>query len=255
MALQRQQESSVMSSEGDREHAQARASHSGSAGLPRQADIRVISLEKNILEQNEQYAQQNRALLCSKGIYTLNLMSSPGSGKTTLLIETLQCLKGELRCAVIEGDQQTSNDALRIAATQVPVVQINTRQSCHLDAYHVQRALEALPLDGVQLLFIENVGNLICPANFYLGEDEKVALMSVTEGEDKPLKYPLVFHLADLLVLTKLDLLPYLRFDLQLCRQNARQVHPGLRILETSAYTQDGMSEWLDYLRAQVHAH
>jgi len=215
----------------------------------------VIVLEQNILEQNEWYAQQNRALFRSRGIHTLNLMSSPGSGKTTLLVETLQRLKGELCCAVIEGDQQTSNDALRIAATQVPVVQINTRQSCHLDAYHVQRALEALPLDAVQLLFIENVGNLICPANFDLGENEKVALMSVTEGEDKPLKYPLLFHLADVLVLTKLDLLPYLRFDLQLCRQNALQVHRGVQIIETSAYTPDGMHDWLAYLREKVRAH
>ncbi len=241
-----------MGNESARQFSHARKIRQTPASLPESADIRVIALEENILEENERFAHENRTLLRSRGIHTLNLMSSPGAGKTTLLVETLQRLKGELGCAVIEGDQQTSNDALRIAATRVPVVQINTRQSCHLDALHVQRALEALPLDRVDLLFIENVGNLICPASFDLGEDEKVALMSVTEGEDKPLKYPLVFHLADALVLTKLDLLPYLRFDLPLCRQNALQVHPGLRMIETSAYTQAGLEDWLTYLRAKV---
>lgn len=218
----------------------------------RNGEVRVIAVEENILEQNDRIAGQNRAYLQARGIYTLNLLSSPGSGKTTLLVETLMRLKGELRCAVIEGDQQTSNDAQRIAETQVPVVQINTRQSCHLDAFHVRRALEALPLDGVELLFIENVGNLICPAGFDLGEAEKVALMSITEGEDKPLKYPLVFSLANLLVLTKMDLLPHLRFDLDLCKQNAQRVNPGLPIMMTSVYNQTGLEEWFDYLRAQV---
>jgi hydrogenase nickel incorporation protein HypB len=218
------------------------------------SEVRVITVEENILEQNDRIARQNRAYLQARGIYTLNLLSSPGSGKTTLLVETLRQLKTEIHCAVIEGDQQTSNDAQRIAETQVPVVQINTRQSCHLDAFHVRRALEALPLDGVELLFIENVGNLICPASFDLGEAEKVALMSITEGEDKPLKYPLAFHLANLLVLTKMDLLPYLRFDLDLCKQNAWRVNPGLPIIATSAYNQAGLEEWFNYLRARVRS-
>lgn len=218
----------------------------------RKDEMQVITVEENILEQNDRIAGQNRAYLQARGIYTLNLLSSPGSGKTTLLVKTLKQLKAEIRCAVIEGDQQTSNDAQRIAETQVPVVQVNTRQSCHLDALHVQRALEALPLDGVELLFIENVGNLICPASFDLGEAEKVALMSITEGEDKPLKYPLAFSLAKLLVLTKMDLLPYLRFDLDLCKQSAWRVNPGLPIIATSVYHQTGLEEWLDYLRAQV---
>ncbi len=228
----------------------------GSSVVPSPAsqgrDIRVITLDENILEENDRIARENRAYLQERGIYALNLLSSPGSGKTTLLVETLRRLRGEIACAVIEGDQQTSNDAQRIAETQVPVVQINTRQSCHLDAFHVRRALEALPLDGVKLLFIENVGNLICPATFDLGEAEKVALMSITEGEDKPIKYPLAFHLASLLVLTKMDLLPHLRFDLALCKQMAQRVNPRLRIIETSAYDQSGLGEWLDYLRARA---
>ena len=155
----------------------------------------------------------------------LNLISSPGSGKTTLLVETLNLLKEKLRCAVIEGDQQTDNDARRIAETGVPVVQINTGGTCHLDAGMVGRAMESLPLDNVDVLFIENVGNLICPAEFDLGETIKVVVMSITEGEDKPVKYPVIFHLAKLLVLTKTDLLPHLRFDLDLCIRNFRQVN------------------------------
>ena len=216
------------------------------------SEIRVILLEENILGENDRIAAQNRALLEGKGIYCLNLISSPGAGKTTLLVETLKRLKDTIRCAVIEGDQQTSNDALRIAETKVPVVQINTRHSCHLDAYHVSKALQELPLDQVELLFIENVGNLICPAGFDLGESEKTVIMSITEGEDKPVKYPLPFHLAKLLVLTKMDLLPHLRFDLDLCKTYADQVNPSLEILETSAYTSQGLDEWLRYLRDRV---
>jgi hydrogenase nickel incorporation protein HypB len=212
-------------------------------------EIRVITLEENILGENERIALQNRAFLQERGICCLNLLSSPGSGKTTLLVETLKELMDEINCAVIEGDQQTSNDAKRIAETEVPVIQINTQQACHLDAFHVRRAMEALPLEKVQLLFIENVGNLICPATFDLGETEKVAIMSITEGEDKPIKYPLPFHLANLLVLTKMDLLPHLRFDLELCKGYARQINPNLQILSTSAYTHLGFDDWLRYLR------
>jgi hydrogenase nickel incorporation protein HypB len=215
-------------------------------------DVLVITLEENILGENDRIAEQNRAYLQARGIYSLNLLSSPGSGKTTLLVETLKELRGEIGCAVIEGDQQTSNDAQKIAVTKVPVVQINTRQACHLDAFHVRQALEALPLEDVQLLFIENVGNLICPANFDLGESEKVAIMSITEGEDKPVKYPLPFHLAKLLVLTKMDLLPHLRFDMDLCKEYAKRINPTLKILYTSAYTRLGFEEWLMYLRGCI---
>jgi hydrogenase nickel incorporation protein HypB len=224
----------------------------GSPNRDEDRKVHVITLEENILEENDRIASRNRAYLQSKGIISLNLMSSPGSGKTTLLVETLKQLKDEIPCGVIEGDQQTSNDAQRIAATDVPVVQINTRQSCHLDAFHVQKAFHELPLDKIQILFIENVGNLICPAAFDLGEAEKIAIMSITEGEDKPIKYPLTFHLASLLVLTKMDLLPHLQFDVDLCKQYARQVNPGLRIIETSSYTHQGFTDWFEYLRGMV---
>ncbi len=225
------------------------------AGSPNRGEdrkVRVITLEENILEENDRIASRNRAHLQSKGIISLNLLSSPGSGKTTLLVETLKQLKDEILCGVIEGDQQTSNDAQRIAATDVPVVQINTRQSCHLDAFHVQKAFHELPLERMRILFIENVGNLICPAAFDLGETEKIAIMSITEGEDKPIKYPLAFHLASLLVLTKMDLLPHLQFDLDLCKQYVCQVNPSLNIIETSSYTHQGFTEWFEYLRSKV---
>ena len=220
----------------------------GEPGNP--SNIRLITLEENILGENEQFAAQNRNLLQSMGFYTLNLMSSPGSGKTTLLVETLNALRGSMRCAVIEGDQQTSHDADRVAQAGVPVVQLNTRRTCHLDAALVQQALAALPLDEIDLLFIENVGNLICPAEYDLGEAEKVVLMSVTEGEDKPAKYPLMFHLAGVLLLTKIDLLPYLRFDLERCKSYFRGVNPGARMIETSAFTRQGLEQWLEYLSA-----
>ncbi len=217
-----------------------------------ESGIRVIALEESILEENDRIAARNRACLRSKGVFSLNLVSSPGSGKTTLLVETLRELKEDVPCAVIEGDQQTSNDALRIAETGVPVVQVNTQQSCHLDARQVQRALEELPLDTIRILFIENVGNLICPAAFDLGQDETAVFMSITEGEDKPLKYPLAFRLARLLVLTKIDLLPYLRFNLDLCKQYAHRVNSGLGIIETSSYTHAGFPDWLGYLRSKI---
>jgi hydrogenase nickel incorporation protein HypB len=217
-------------------------------------EVRVLRLEAGILEENDRLAAENRALFKAKALCALNLISSPGSGKTTLLVETIKLLEGKIHCAVIEGDQQTSHDALRIAASGVPVVQVNTQQSCHLDAAQVRRALEELPLESVEMLFIENVGNLVCPAGFDLGETEKVAIMSITEGEDKPVKYPLSFHLASLLVLTKMDLLPHLRFDLERCKQFARQVNPTLRIVETSAFSHQGLAEWVEILQEKVRA-
>lgn len=216
--------------------------------------ITVVTLEARILGENARYAEENRALLRSRGIYAVNLISSPGAGKTTLLVETLRALQGEIRCAVIEGDQQTSNDARRIADTGVPVVQINTLSACHLNAAQVQRALRELSLEGVRLLFVENVGNLICPTAYDLGEDEKIALLSVTEGEDKPEKYPSAFSRARAMVLTKVDILPHLRFDLELCRRSALRVNPDLTILQTSAYSAEGMESWLGYLRARIAA-
>ena len=201
--------------------------------------------------ENAKLAERNRQLFARRKICVLNIISSPGSGKTTLLVETLNGLKQTLRCAVIEGDQQTDNDARRIAETGVPVVQINTGGTCHLDAGMISRALESLPLAGIDVLFIENVGNLICPAEFDLGENAKIVLMSITEGEEKPVKYPLIFHLAKILVLTKMDLLPHLRFNMDLCIQNYRQVNPVAETLMVSAFSHEGLQQWLDWIIRQ----
>ncbi len=211
-----------------------------------------ISVESRLLGENDLLAAANRRAFNRRGLCVLNLVSSPGSGKTTLLVETIQALKDRLKCAVIEGDQQTDYDARRIADTGVPVVQINTGQGCHLDAGLVGGAVARLDLDGVDLLFIENVGNLICPAEYDLGEDAKVLVMSVTEGEEKPVKYPLIFHLAAAVVISKCDLLPVLRFDLPACLGNIRQVNPGAVILQTSAYTPETLNAWLAWLEDRV---
>ena len=211
--------------------------------------LKIISLEADILGENNKIAETNREYLRSLGVCSLNLISSPGSGKTTLLEKTLISLKDEIPCAVIEGDQRTANDARRIAETGVPVVQVNTMQGCHLESEQVRRALDELPMDRTRLLFIENVGNLVCPAEFDLGETAKVVLMSITEGEDKPSKYPLAFHLASVCVLTKMDLLPYLHFDLDLCLDNLKRVNPDLRVLQTSTYIANGIDPWLEWLR------
>ena len=209
---------------------------------------RTIAVEEDILDKNNRLASFNRALFKEKGIFVLNLVSSPGSGKTTLLERTLNELSGKYRCAVIEGDQQTDNDARRIAATGVPVHQINTGAGCHLDAHMVMHATESFDLDNLDLLFIENVGNLVCPASFDLGEAHKVVVLSVTEGEDKPLKYPNMFHNSGLMLLNKIDLLPHLSFDLVRCRQYAAQVSHNLPIIEVSATTGQGLGAWYSWL-------
>jgi hydrogenase nickel incorporation protein HypB len=208
-----------------------------------------LPVEIDILAKNNHLAAANRRVLRERGVFALNLVSSPGSGKTTILERTLRDLSGSLRCAVIEGDQQTDNDARRIAATGVPARQINTGAGCHLDAHMVGHAMEELPLDGLDLLFIENVGNLVCPASFDLGEAHKVVVLSVTEGEDKPLKYPQMFHAADVMLLNKIDLLPYLDFDVESCLEMARRVSPGIRIFQLSARSGAGMADWYDWLR------
>lgn len=210
--------------------------------------LEVIQIEENVMQENDQIACEVRDIFQKHGIYAVNLISSPGSGKTTLLVETLTSLKELIPCAVIEGDQQTSNDAQRIAATGVPVVQVNTLQSCHLNALQIKKSLDHLPIDKIRLLFIENVGNLVCPASMDLGENEKIVLMSVTEGEDKPAKYPLAFLKSQLLILTKIDLLPHLRFDKELCKKYARQINSRLEIIETCSYSKEGISAWIDYL-------
>jgi len=208
----------------------------------------VISIEEDILGKNNRLAGFNRTLFREKGIFVLNLVSSPGSGKTTLLERTLQDLSGTLRFAVIEGDQQTDNDAQRIAATGVPVRQINTGAGCHLDAHMIMHGTEAFDLDNLDILMIENVGNLVCPAAFDLGEQHKVAVLSVTEGEDKPLKYPLMFRNSTVMLLNKTDLLPHLDFDVEKCKQAARRVNPEIIIFEVSARSGAGMQEWYQWL-------
>ena len=207
-----------------------------------------ISVETDILAKNNRLAQGNRALFIANNIFALNLVSSPGSGKTTILERTLKDLGEKFRCAVIEGDQQTDNDAVRIAATGVPVKQVNTGAGCHLDAHMVCHAVEGFDLDNLELLFIENVGNLVCPASFDLGENHKVVVLSVTEGEDKPLKYPQMFHAADVMLLNKTDLLPHLDFDVDKCKEMARRVSPGILIFEVSSKTGAGMNAWYDWL-------
>lgn len=211
---------------------------------------RLIKLETDILSKNNAIAEANRARLFDLGQFALNFVSSPGSGKTTLLVETIRALAGTERVAVIEGDQQTSNDAERIRATGAPAIQVNTGKGCHLDASMIDRALGRLDLVAGGFLFIENVGNLVCPAGFDLGEAHKVVILSVTEGEDKPLKYPDMFHAADLMLLTKTDLLPHLTFDVETCIAHARRVNPRIRVLKLSAVSGEGMAAWIGWLKA-----
>lgn len=217
-------------------------------------EARKIAVETDILSRNNRFAAANRALFADKGIFVLNLVSSPGSGKTTTLERTLKDLAGTCRCAVVEGDQQTDNDAVRIAATGVPVKQINTGAGCHLDAHMVGHAAEGFDLDALDLLLVENVGNLVCPASFDLGEHHKVVVLSVTEGEDKPLKYPNMFHAADVMLLNKVDLLPYVDFDVEKCKEMARRVSPGITIFEISSRTGQGMDAWYGWLAERIAA-
>jgi hydrogenase nickel incorporation protein HypB len=210
-----------------------------------------VTLEQDVLAKNNRLAERNRGWFAGRRILALNLVSSPGAGKTTLLERTIRDLGSELPCAVIEGDQATDNDARRIRAAGCPVVQINTGTGCHLDAAMIARALDELnpPLDSVVL--IENVGNLVCPALFDLGEHAKVVIVSVTEGDDKPLKYPHMFRASSLMVLNKIDLRPHVRFDVNRCQEYARQVNPRLPIISGSATEGTGLEEWYQWLRTQ----
>jgi hydrogenase nickel incorporation protein HypB len=212
----------------------------------------MVQIERNILEKNDQFAAANRSWFQARGILALNLVSSPGSGKTTLLTRSIQDLKGLYPLAVIEGDQQTSHDADRIRATGVPALQINTGKGCHLDAHMVGHAIEGLNPSVRSLLFIENVGNLVCPAAFDLGEAHKVAILSVTEGEDKPLKYPDMFHAADLMILNKIDLLPYLDFDVDRCIDYARRVNPAIQVMRVSARSGEGLEGWYAWIQERM---
>ncbi len=224
------------------------------AHVPGLSQQRMVQIEQDILGKNDRYAAANRRRFAEHGVFALNLVSSPGAGKTTLLTGTIERLRGRMPLAVIEGDQQTTNDAERIRATGAPAVQINTGKGCHLDAHMVGHALERLALADEGLLLIENVGNLVCPAAFDLGEHHKVVILSVTEGEDKPLKYPDMFHAADLLVLNKIDLLPHLRFDVVRCIEYARRVKPDIGVLQVSATSGEGMDEWIGWVESGMRA-
>ncbi|GAA5190749.1 hydrogenase nickel incorporation protein HypB [Ferrimonas gelatinilytica] len=218
------------------------------AHAPGMSQHKMVQIEQDILGKNNHIAEHNRAHFQADQQLVLNLVSSPGSGKTTLLTETVRRLAGQKPVAVIEGDQQTANDADRIRATGVPAIQINTGKGCHLDAAMVDTAYHRLGLDQGGVLFIENVGNLVCPASFDLGEAHKVAILSVTEGEDKPLKYPDMFAAADLVLINKTDLLPHLDFDLPRCIESARQVNPNIEVICLSATTGEGMERWLTWI-------
>lgn len=215
---------------------------------------KVVAVEKDVLNENNLLAERNRGYFEAKNILALNLVSSPGSGKTSLLERTLKDMKGELEFAVIEGDQQTTNDADRIHATGTKVVQINTGKGCHLDAHMVLHAVQGMKPKNDSVLFIENVGNLVCPAMFDLGEKERVVIISVTEGDDKPLKYPDMFYSSSLCIINKTDLLPYVPFDIEKVKANAKKVNHKLEIIELSCTNGEGLQIWYDWLKSKVLA-
>ena len=208
-----------------------------------------ISLERKVLSENDRIAASLRDEFSLRGILCLNFISSPGSGKTSLLERTLAALPAETRAAVLTGDIQTENDATRLARFGFPVKQITTGGTCHLEARMIERALADWRLANMDLLLIENVGNLVCPSSYDLGEAAKIVVLSVTEGEDKPLKYPSIFFKAELLVLNKIDLLPYVPFDLAAAEANAHKIHAGMEIVRVSCQSRDGLTEWLRWLR------
>jgi len=212
----------------------------------------LITIEQKILKKNGEIALENRRQLDEHGVLGVGLLSAPGSGKTSLLERTLQALKPQVRIGVIEGDVQTDRDAQRIGALNVPVIQIVTNGTCHLEARMVQEALPRLDLAGLDVLFIENVGNLVCPSSYELGEHLRVVVMSTTEGEDKPLKYPALFRKADALVINKIDLLPHLDYDLEQARRFSLQVNPTLDILEVSCRSGAGIADWTRYVLAKA---
>jgi len=208
----------------------------------------IITIERKVLEKNDEIARENRELFARHGVFVINLVSSPGSGKTSILERTLEHLQGKLGIAVIEGDVQTDLDARRVARYDVPVVQIVTQGGCHLEARLVRDALVSIPLINIQLLVIENVGNLVCPSNYDLGEALKVVVISTTEGDDKPLKYPGIFRNASVLLINKMDLLPYVNCRLEELKKNALQINPSLQIFDTSCTTGAGIPVWCDWL-------
>ena len=213
---------------------------------------RLIQVEQDLLSKNNGYAEQNRAYFKQHHIFTLNLVSSPGAGKTSLLVETIKALKESFPIAVIEGDQQTEHDADRIRTTGIPALQINTGRACHLDAHSIGHAAMDLKLKPNSLLAIENVGNLVCPSSFDLGEAHKVVVLSVTEGDDKPIKYPDMFYAADLMILNKIDLLPYVDFDVERCINYAKKVNPNIAIIQLSVTKGSNFIEWTKWLEHGV---
>lgn len=215
----------------------------------------VIPVERKVLNENQRIALELRRRFAENNVLCLNFISSPGSGKTTLLEKTLAGFAPEERVAVLTGDLQTENDAKRLARYGFPVQQIVTGGVCHLDGKMIERALEPWPLENLDVLFIENVGNLVCPASYDLGEEAKIVLLSVTEGEDKPLKYPSIFHKSSLLILTKIDLLPFVPFDIETAEANARQVNPGIEIIRVSCSAGEGMDEWRGWIEQRRIAH
>jgi hydrogenase nickel incorporation protein HypB len=229
-------------------HHHEHQNHSAQTRPHRHLSNELVRIEQDILSKNDRYASENRARLAAAGIFAVNLMSSPGSGKTTLLVKTVETLKRKLPVAVIAGDQQGSIDAERIRATGVPAIQINTGRGCHLDAHMIGHALEELMLEPGSILFIENIGNLVCPAAFDLGQSRMMTILSVTEGDDKPLKYPDVFAASEMLILSKIDLLPHVDFDVDRCFSHAQAINPSIAMIALSARTDAGMDEWLGYL-------
>ncbi|OGV53272.1 MAG: hydrogenase accessory protein HypB [Lentisphaerae bacterium GWF2_44_16] len=213
------------------------------------SESREITVEEKVLAANDRLADENRRWLLDRGVVAVNIISSPGSGKTMLLEKTLDMLKDRIKCAVITGDQQTDNDAVRLQGRGAQVLQIETYSSCHLTAEQISRVLPSVVDDDTKLLFIENVGNLVCPAAFDLGENFKVALLSTTEGEDKPVKYPVLFARSQAVIISKIDLIPHLDWDIAKCRKYIQQVHPGAFTFELSAKTGEGMALWIDYLK------
>ena len=229
--------------------------HTHEHGHHHQGRSRTLVLEQDVLHKNNLLAERNRGYFEARNIFVLNFLSSPGSGKTSLLEKIIPALQQQIPVAVIEGDQQTTNDAERIQALGVPVIQINTGSGCHLDALMVNSAVKELELQNNSLLCIENVGNLVCPAMFDLGEALKVVIISVTEGDDKPLKYPNMFHEADLCILNKIDLLPFVDFDAGKCRENAMRVNHHLEWFEVSAKTGEGLDVWQEWIKNKLKQH